>query len=77
MTRSRTIGETQQEADALEEIARLIVKYFPPDSGISCRDVVSQVIEILETKSGPIFERLYPTEEERHAAIKNIEAHAA
>ena len=53
MVRKRTIGETQEEADALEDIARLIVKYFPSDSGIHCRDVVTEVIRILETKSGP------------------------
>lgn len=59
MTRTRTEGETRQEAYALEDIARLIVKYFPPDSGISHREVVAKVICILETKSGPVFERLF------------------
>jgi hypothetical protein len=75
MVRQRTLGETKEEADALEDIARLIVKYFPPDSGINCKDVVTEVVRILERKSGPIFERLYPSAEQRSSALKRIEAY--
>jgi hypothetical protein len=67
LVRTYIEAETRIEADALEDIARLIVKYFPLDSGISHHDVVSKVIAIVEA-SRRIFGRLYASSETKLSA---------
>lgn len=54
----RTWAETAKRADALEEIADILAKYLPPNSGVSPKEALSEIIGAVERNTGIRFVRL-------------------
>ena len=50
-------AETTDKAVALDEIARQIDRYLPPDSGMTREDLISKIIGIIEARTNYLFLR--------------------
>ena len=50
-----TYGAHILHTDAMDEIVKTVSAYLPPDSGIEPKEVVTEIIRIIETRTGHKF----------------------
>lgn len=56
---------------ALKEIAEVIARYIPPDSGQTSDEALRYIIEVLETKTC-VFDQLYPEPHEDQPTLSDL-----
>jgi hypothetical protein len=52
---AKTWAETTRDSAAMDDIKLIIGQYMTPDSGVSAKDALSQIIRTIETKTGYRF----------------------